>query len=207
VVHSPFATDAEPIDRAEARQAVLNEFGSSPDAHVVGFVGNLYERKRPLMFVETIARMVVREPGLAFAAPMFGEAREGAAEVVAAIARHGLDDRVRLMGFRYPPEPWIAACDVLLVPAVEEPFGRSLIEAMLLGTPLIAADSGGNPEIIRHGETGYLVPPDDPDAFAERTLALLKDTTERALIAASARQDAVARFGMQRHANSIHADL
>jgi glycosyltransferase involved in cell wall biosynthesis len=203
VVHSPFATDAEPIDRAKARQAVLDEFGSGPDAHVVGFVGNLYERKRPLLFVETIARMVARRPGLAIAAPMFGEAREGAAEVVAAITRHGLDDRVRLMGFRYPPEPWIAACDVLLVPAVEEPFGRSLIEAMLLGTPLIAADSGGNPEIIRHGETGYLVPPDDPDAFAERTLALLKDTTERALIAASARQDAVARFGMQRHANSI----
>ncbi|MGH6920764.1 MAG: glycosyltransferase, partial [Geminicoccaceae bacterium] len=97
----------------------------------------------------------------------------------------------------------IAACDVLLVPAVEEPFGRSLIEAMLLGTLLIAADSGGNPEIIRHGETGYLVPPDDPDAFALRTLALLEDRDARASIAANARQDAVSRFGMQRHAQSI----
>jgi glycosyltransferase involved in cell wall biosynthesis len=134
---------------------------------------------------------------------MFGEAREGGAEVTAAIERHGLADRVRLMGFRYPPEPWIAACDVLLVPAVEEPFGRSMIEAMLLGTPLIAADSGGNPEIIRHGETGHLVPPDDPDAFALRALALLEDTDTRASIAAAARQDAVSRFGMRRHAQSI----
>ena len=203
VVHSPFATDAAPIDRGKARQTLLDEFGSPPGAHVVGFVGNLYERKRPVMFVETIARMVARDPDLEIAAPLFGEAREGGAEVAAAIARHGLGDRVRLMGFRYPPEPWIAACDVLLVPAVEEPFGRSLIEAMLLGTPLIAADSGGNPEIIRHGETGYLVPPDDPDAFAERTLALLKDTAARASIAANAREDAVARFGMQRHAQLI----
>ena len=203
VVHSPFATDAEPIDRAKARQAVLDEFGSAPDAHVVGFVGNLYERKRPLLFVETIERMIARKPGLEIAAPMFGEAREGGAEVTAAIERHGLGDRVRLMGFRYPPEPWIAACDVLLVPAVEEPFGRSMIEAMLLGTPLIAADSGGNPEIIRHGETGYLVPPDDPDAFALRALALLEDTDTRASIAAAARQDAVSRFGMRRHAQSI----
>jgi glycosyltransferase involved in cell wall biosynthesis len=203
VVHSPFATDAEPIDRAKARQAVLDEFASSPAAHVVGFVGNLYARKRPLVFVETIARMAARAPGLEVAAPIFGEAREGGAEVAAAIARHGLGDRVRLMGFRYPPEPWIAACDVLLVPAVEEPFGRSLIEAMLLGTPLIAADSGGNPEIIRHGETGWLVPPDDPDAFAERTLAVLGDPGLCASIAANARQDAVGRFGMQRHAQSI----
>jgi glycosyltransferase involved in cell wall biosynthesis len=182
---------------------VLDEFGSAPDAHVVGFVGNLYERKRPLLFVETIERMVAHKPDLEIAAPMFGEAREGGAEVTAAIERHGLGDRVRLMGFRYPPEPWIAACDVLLVPAVEEPFGRSMIEAMLLGTPLIAADSGGNPEIIRHGETGYLVPPDDPDAFALRALALLEDTDTRASIAAAARQDAVSRFGMRRHAQSI----
>ena len=103
------------------------------------------------------------------------------------------------MGFRYPPEPWIAACDVLLVPAVEEPFGRSLIEAMLLGTPLIAADSGGNPEIIRHGETGYLVPPDDPDAFAERTLALLEDTD------ASARRSPPAPVRTPSHASACSA--
>jgi glycosyltransferase involved in cell wall biosynthesis len=203
VVHSPFATDAEPIDRARARQMVLDEFGSPPDTHVVGFVGNLYERKRPLLFVETIARMVARDPALKIAAPLYGEVREGGAVVAAAIERQGLGDRVRLMGFRYPPEPWIAACDVLLVPAVEEPFGRSLIEAMLLGTPLIAADSGGNPEIIRHGETGYLVPPDNADAFAERTLALLADPEDRASIAAKAREDALGRFGMQRHAQSI----
>lgn len=203
VVHSPFATDAPPVDRRRAREMLLEEFGSTPETHVVGFVGNLYERKRPLVFVEAIARMVALDPDLEIAAPLFGEEREGGAAVAAAIARHGLGDRVRLMGFRYPAEPWIAACDVILAPSVEEPFGRSLIEAMLLGTPLIAADSGGNPEIIRQGETGYLVPPDDPDALAERTLALLRQPEARATIAAKAREDAVARFGMQRHAQSI----
>jgi glycosyltransferase involved in cell wall biosynthesis len=203
VIHSPFATETEPVDREQCRRAVLDEFGCPPETHVVGFVGNLVERKRPTVFVETIARMVARRPDLAIAAPLFGQPREQGARVAAAIEGLGLGDRVRLMGFRYPPEPWIAACDVLLVPAVEEPFGRSLIEAMLLGTPLVAADSGGNPEIIRHGETGYLVPPDDPDAFARRTLDLLQDDAARARVAAHARQDAVARFGMQRHAQSI----
>jgi glycosyltransferase involved in cell wall biosynthesis len=203
VIHSPFATEMDPIDRALSRQAVLEEFGCPPEAHIVGFVGNLVERKRPMVFVETIARMVARRPDLAIAAALFGQPREQGERVAAAIERLGLGGRVRLMGFRYPPEPWIAACDVLLVPAVEEPFGRSLIEAMLLGTPLIAADSGGNPEIIRDGETGYLVPPDDPDAFALRTLAVLEDNAARASVAVRARQDAVARFGMQRHAQSI----
>lgn len=203
VIYSPFATDAEPIDRARARQALLDEFGSPPDACVVGFVGNLHERKRPETFVEAIARMVARAPDLEIVAPMFGEARDGSEDIAALIERRGLGGRARLMGFRYPPEPWIAGCDVLLSPAVDEPFGRSLIEAMLLGTPLIAADSGGNSEIIRQGESGYLVPPDDPDGFAERAIALLEDTGARASIAAKARDDAVARFGMQSHAHLI----
>ncbi|MEM7021962.1 MAG: glycosyltransferase family 4 protein [Pseudomonadota bacterium] len=203
VIHSPFDTDSEPPERAPGRQAILEEFGCRPDAHVVGFVGNMITRKRPLMFVEAIGRMLARDPGLHIAAPMFGEEREETEQVLDAIERHGLGAHVRLMGFRYPPETWIAGLDVLLVPAVKEPFGRSLIEAMLLRTPLIAADSGGNPEIIRHGETGYLVPPDDPDAMAERTLAFLGDDPARRSIAAAARDDALARFGMQRHAQSI----
>src|SRR3546814_10705659 len=44
------------------------------------------------------------------------------------------------MGFRHPSEPWMAACVALLVTAVDEPFGRTLIEAMLLETPVIAAN-------------------------------------------------------------------
>jgi glycosyltransferase involved in cell wall biosynthesis len=203
VIHSPFATETEPMEREQCRRAVLDELGCPAETHVVGFVGNLVERKRPMVFVETIARMVARRPDLKIAAPLFGQPREQGERVAAAIESLGLANRVRLMGFRYPPEPWIAGCDVLLVPAVEEPFGRSLIEAMLLGTPLVAADSGGNPEIIRHGETGCVVPPDDPEAFALCTLDLLEDSAARAKLAAYARQDAVARFGMQRHAQSI----
>src|SRR3546814_9556362 len=68
-------------------------------------------------------------------------------------ARLGIADRIRLMGFRHPSAPWMAACDALLVTAVEEPFGRTLIEAMLLRTRVVAANSGGNPEAIRHGRS------------------------------------------------------
>src|SRR3546814_14386086 len=69
----------------------------------------------------------------------------------------------------------MAACDALIVTAVEEPFGRTLIEAMLLRTPVVAANSGGNPEAIRHGETGLLAPADDPEAFAGMTLGLFQN--------------------------------
>ena len=87
----------------------------------------------------------------------------GSAEgVSAANQRLGLSGMVRQMGFQRPVVGWMAACDINLVTAVEEPFGRTLIESMLLGTALIAADSGGIPEAIRQDETGLLVAPDDP---------------------------------------------
>jgi glycosyltransferase involved in cell wall biosynthesis len=107
------------------------------------------------------------------------------------------------MGFRYPPERWLAGCEVLLVPAVDEPFGRTLIEAMLLGTVVVAAASGGNPEAIRDGVTGCLVPPDDAAAFAERTLGLLAAPTLMATLADAARREALGRFGLRQHAEAI----
>jgi glycosyltransferase involved in cell wall biosynthesis len=86
---------------------------------------------------------------------------------------------------------------------VDEPFGRTLIEAMLLGTVVVAAASGGNPEAIRDGVTGCLVPPDDAAAFAARTLALLAAPSLTTSLADAARQDALGRFGLRAHAEAI----
>jgi glycosyltransferase involved in cell wall biosynthesis len=204
VVHSPFDTDAAPVDRARARRALIEELRGAPDARVVGFFGSLVARKRPLLFVDAIAEMRARAPDLPLAAPIFGQDRQDLTAAIRqrALAR-GVADCVHIMGFRHPPEPWMAACDVLLVPAVDEPFGRTLIEAMLLGTVVVASASGGNPEAIRDGITGHLVPPDDAVAFAERTLGLLADPARPSALADAARRDALERFGLRQHAAAI----
>jgi glycosyltransferase involved in cell wall biosynthesis len=171
---------------------------------VVGFFGNLMARKRPLLFVDIIAEMRARAPHLALAAPMFGADREDLTQAVLDRAHaRGVADCIHIMGFRYPPERWLAGCEVLLVPAVDEPFGRTLIEAMLLGTVVIAARSGGNPEAIRDGVTGCLVPPDDAAAFAERTLGVLAAPPVMAAVADAARREALGRFGLRQHAEAI----
>jgi glycosyltransferase involved in cell wall biosynthesis len=204
VVHSPFDTDAPAVDRASARRSLLEELGCGPDTRVVAFFGNLMARKRPLLFVDTIAEMRARAPHLALAAPIFGADREDLTEAIRDRARaRGVADCIHIMGFRYPPERWLAGCEALLVPAVDEPFGRTLIEAMLLGTVVVAAASGGNPEAIRDGVTGCLVPPDDAAAFAERTLGLLAAPALMASLADAARRKALGRFGLRQHAEAI----
>ena len=204
IVHSPFDTAAAPIDRASGRQVLDEELRCPPGTLVIGFFGNLVARKRPLVFVDAIAEVRARAPDLPLAGLIFGHDQEGLAAAVRDRAEaRGVADCVRLMGFRYPPEPWIAACDVHLVPAVDEPFGRTLIEAMLLGTVVVAAASGGNVEAIRDGETGYLVPPDDAAAFAEQILRIGTDPERRRAVVHAARQDAQARFGLRQHAEAI----
>lgn len=205
VIHSPFETDRDTLDRAVCRTAALAELGLPRDCLILGFFGNLAARKRPLVFVEAVAAVRRRAPGRPIVGLLFGDTLDPGMdrEVEALADRRGVTREVRLMGFRIPAEPWLAACDLNIVTAVEEPFGRTLIESMLLGTPVIAAASGGNIEAIRHGETGLLVTPDYPDAFADAILALSCDPVASLRIAANARADAVTRFGLERHARSL----
>jgi glycosyltransferase involved in cell wall biosynthesis len=202
VVHSPFDTDLN-IDRAAARRALARELGVSKDALVLGYFGAFVPRKRPLIFIDAVARLRTQldRPVIGV---MFGEARSEAMEkaVLDRIAEHQAAETVRLMGYRTPGAYWIAACDQLVVPAVGEPFGRTIIEAMLVGTPVIAANSGGNIEAIQNG-LGLLVPADDPDALSRACLHLAQDPAAASAMADRAAADARNRFGEARHCQRV----
>ena len=207
IVPSPFDTEWTNIDRAKCRKSVLEELGLIEPLLLIGFFGNLVQRKRPLVFVETMARLKGIAPGQRVIGLMLGEPRQNLEKEISNRAEElGLGGEIRLLGFRSDPERWLAACDCLVVPSVDEPFGRTLIEAMLLGTPVVGADSGGNREAIRHGQTGLLVPPDDPLAFAAAIHRLASSAHPlRQAIVEAARADASGRFGTARHANAVMA--
>src|SRR3989442_10336277 len=87
--------------------------------------------------------------------------------------RLGLSDLVNVVG-RVSPQELIGLydwCDVVVVPTITpEPFGRVAVEAMSRGRPVIGTATGGLTEIIDDGQTGYLVPPSNPSAIAEKLL-------------------------------------
>ena len=206
IVPSPFPTDMTPPPRSACRQEMITALGVEPEALIVAFFGNLIERKRPFDFVRAIAAFRAEHPSRPITAPIFGEALEIETAAIETFAREqGVGDCVRPMGFRYPPERWLAGADVLFVPAVREPFGRTLIEAMIVGTPVVAVDDGGNPEAIEDGRNGYLVPVADAAAAAARFAGIAADRSAAEMLAARARKDALERFGMQRHADAIMA--
>ena len=107
------------------------------------------------------------------------------------------------MGFRQPVEPHLRGMDIMLVPAVNEPFGRTLIESMLLGTPVIATNHGGNPEAITDGVNGFLVSPESAEAFVAPIYALLTDDSLLNKIADSALASSLKNYNTSIHVEQI----
>lgn len=206
VIHSPFDTNMV-HDRAGARSALLDLLPTaSSTARVVAYAGAMIDRKRPLLFVEAIAAMRQKSPGSEIHGVLFGESLDGMAERVKNLAvLMGVQDIIHIVGYRTPGSFWLAGCDLLMIPAVDEPFGRTLIEAMLVSTPVVATASGGNIEAIRDGATGLLVTPERPEALADACLSLLADPARSAKIATTARADARYRFGEEKHAEAVMA--
>lgn len=205
VIHSPFDLQTpNQFDRTACRARLVDELQCASDTRLLGYVGSLVERKRPLLFVDSIAALTRQAPHEKYMGLLLGNSFNGLDEQCKARAESlGISDKIRLLGFRYPGEAWMAALDALLVPAVNEPLGRTLVEAMLLGTPVIATRSGGNPEAIRHDETGILVEPEDPDAFARAITELFQQPDRIASMVNRARADANERFGAARHVTSV----
>jgi len=205
VVHSPFdVMKMISVERQDARKMVLAEIGCPPETKLLGYVGTLVDRKRPILFVEALAALRRLAPQIKFAGLFFGNPLNGLDDAARSRAEAlGVADCIHFMGFRYPGEPWIAGLDALLVTAVNEPLGRTLVEAMLLGTPVIATDSGGNPEVVEDGETGMLVRPDDPDEFAKACLALFNNSAYHDHMVETARIEARVRFSVERHVHAI----
>lgn len=112
----------------------------------------------------------------------------------------GLAGRVRFLGERSDPERILAASDVLLVPSTEEPFGRTIIEAMAMGVPVAATSIGGPPEILRDGIGGRIVVGRNATAWADAVEELARWSRDRRNTARTAAEE---RFSRERHTGAM----
>jgi len=205
VIDDPHDTSRPPPDRAAARTVLKDELGVGDDTPLVGFFANLTRQKRPDVFVEAAARTC----GPSAATPLFllfGRDYDGlASDLERRAAELGIAEQVRIMGFRTPAETLMAACDVIAAPGVNDAFPRVLIEAMQVGTPLVAARSGGHPDILEDQRTALLFEPDDPLALARALGELLVSPDRRAQLSLAARTAALERFSVARHVEEMVA--
>lgn len=176
------------------------------DVPVVGIVSRLQSWKGIHLAIKALPRvhesfptaMLVIVGGPHFSEPHYEH------ELRMTAARLGVSDRVVFAGLQDDVRPWLSAMDVLVHPARNEPFGISILEAMALGRPVVASDSGGPLEIIDDGRNGLLFRTGDPGSLAERVVRLLGSPAEAARLAEQARVRAT-EFSSSRMAEKIGA--
>lgn len=204
IIPNPVALPQEELSREAAKAAIARELGFVASAQVVGFVGRLVAWKRPDIFVTAGARLVNRNPGIDVALLLIGHDEDGIVPHLNKLSRsEGIEERVYFAGFRQPIEHWIAGMDVLMATSEREPFGRSLIEAMAMGTPVVASRAAGHVEIIDHEHTGLLVSPGDPDAFATAAHRVLTEPSLAVALAEAGRACVLERYAVERHVQRI----
>lgn len=93
--------------------------------------------------------------------------------------------------------------DLFVLPTLADCFGNASIEAMSVGLPVITTAIGGIPDIVEHGVTGFLLPPEDAPALADAVRCLVNDPTTRQSFGAAGRRRALMRFDARTNAAKI----
>ena len=105
------------------------------------------------------------------------------------IERSPARQRIHRVGFQPDAPQWSAACDVFCLPSVKrEGLARAIIEAMAYGVPPVVTDSGGSPELVVDGQSGFVVPVRDAMALARAFEKLYRDAALRARLGQAARE-------------------
>ncbi|WP_162820473.1 glycosyltransferase family 4 protein [Microvirga calopogonii] len=179
-VLNPIMVSADERIRMEGRR-FARELGCPEKAFLIGFVGNFWNWKRPRFFLDVCARIARERRDCHFVT--FGRKGDEAEDDLRTFARDlGIAHRVTFAGFHMPGERNIAALDLLLATSMREPFGRTLVEAIITGTPYLATDSAGYRETWNRWRGGGLVPLDaTADDYALHVLKVMQNPNELVL--------------------------
>jgi glycosyltransferase involved in cell wall biosynthesis len=173
--------------------------GAPPTVLCVGRLSPEKGQATLLQAVPLVRRQVPSARFLFVGADVAGEAErlQGVAEIL------GVRDAVEFRRWMPDPRPAFGEADLIAVPSRSEGFGRVLVEAAFLAIPAVASRVGGIPEVVVDGQTGLLVPPDDPAALAHALATLLRDPDLRHAMGQAAREHALARFTIRQHVGSV----
>ncbi len=196
------------IDLSERRlthddQAIRRMIGLPNGAVLLGTVANLFPRKGYEIMLRALPAIVRAVPKAHYV--IVGSDDHRYADRLKSLAHElKIADRVHLVGFQDPVQPFLASLDLYVHPALMEGFGIAVVEAMAMGKAVVATTTGGLPEVVAQGETGLLVPPGDAESLAATVVLLLEDKVRREQMGLCGKMRAQERFSLA--ASVIHME-
>ncbi len=164
---SDITVEASPVQ-------IRSQFGIPNGAPLLGTLASIFTRKGHEVMLRALPNILRSFPDAHYFIIGTGDA-DCEAVLRSQVKDLGLEGRVHFAGFQESVFGFLAAFTIYVHPVLMEGFGLAVLEAMAMGRPVVATATGGLPEIVRHGETGLLVPPGDEIALAEAIVALLRD--------------------------------
>ncbi len=202
----PNAVDTERFSPSVDGSALRLEWGIPPDEMLVGVAGRVHPWKGQDVLIEAMPLVLKRIRGVRFV--IVGDVtpdRTALRESLMLRAEElGVADRLVWAGYRSDVPQVMAALDVLVVPSTSpEPFGRTILEAMASGTPVIATAHGGPLDIIEEGKTGLLVPPGDPAALAVAIIQMAEEPEWRKRMGDAGRSEVLEKYTLDRYVDRV----
>jgi glycosyltransferase involved in cell wall biosynthesis len=188
------AVQAGPFLAPVDRNKLCSEFQLPADALIAGTVAQLIPRKGHGTLLEALPAVRERFPRLRVL--LFGRGPL-AARLRASIGAQGLQDVVRLVGFRDDLPRWLGGLDLLVHPAEMEGLGVALLQAAAAAVPVIASRAGGMSEAVADGVTGLLTQPGDARALAAAMSRLLGDPVLRREMGEAGRARILSEFSVE----------
>ena len=207
VLNNGFDLAEFPPVSPEEKTAARNRFGFAPDDFVVGTVGRIkFVRKGQEFLLRAVALLQAKNIKCLLVGGSPPGAEDQLERMKALAVELGVTDQVVFTGELADPRPAYAAMNAFVLPSAQpEPFGGVVMEAMCLGLPVVGTAIGGTTEQVAEGETGFLVPPADPEALANAIARIAGDPALGTQMGISARGRVASRFSLDQMVGQIES--
>ena len=180
--------------------SVRQESGLDEEHLVVGMVANYHRPIKGVTYLlDAIPAIVSQVPSARFLLVGGGYNNEFLLQKMTKAT--GIEQYLTIAGYQKDIHRYYEAMDLSVLPSLSEGLSITLLESMNYGLPVVATHVGGNPEVVEDGKTGYLVPPRDDHALADRIVRLLKNRELRLRMGEEGRRRVESHFQMQDVAN------
>lgn len=192
-----------PATDEETLRSVRTELELPADALLIGIFARVEEFKGHRILAQALRRIVAAYPDAYLIC--VGDAAASFQHELEEIASHdGVSSHLRFTGERNDVQRLMSAMDIVALPSEYEACSMAIIEAMALGKPVVATRAGGNPELIRHGETGLLIERNQ-EMLANALITLLSSADRRIAMGRAAQQRAREHFSAQVMVTDVEA--
>jgi len=202
VVYNPFDINTF-ISRASARNYTVQEYKIPENSFLLGAVGRIVEYKNIGFVIKNFYKIYNNINKNSYLIIVGTGDIEYLNELKASVYELGLNERVLFTGFVNNPDKIVASLDLLVASSCVDAFGRTVVEAMLQKTPVLAAKSGGHIDIVEEGVNGWFYDPAVKDDFIGKVSAIMNSQNINT-VTDSAYEYAKVNFSSQQHLNNMH---